>query len=147
MSCSPASASPALQARSRPVRFAVAVLLNVPLRIHRRVAAASVCPAFRYQCSRIFGLFPAVTARARDDVWRRYLFVWAGDQARRAPDFLTVVNFDARSPDYGRVITTEPLPSWFGAGNEPQPRRPIWKVPSSGGEGVRVTNSIGHVTA
>jgi hypothetical protein len=55
----------------------------------------------------------------RDGRSERYLFVWAGDQARRAPDFLTVVNFDARSPDYGRVITTEPLPARFGAGNEP----------------------------
>ena len=49
----------------------------------------------------------------------RHLFVWAGDQARRAPDFLTVVNFDERSADYGRVITTEPLPGSGASGNEP----------------------------
>jgi selenium-binding protein 1 len=49
----------------------------------------------------------------------RYLFVWAGDQARHAPDFLTVVNFDERSADYGRVITTEPLSGPGATGNEP----------------------------
>jgi selenium-binding protein 1 len=49
----------------------------------------------------------------------RYLFVWAGDQARHAPDFLTVVNFDERSPDYGRVMTTEPLSGPGATGNEP----------------------------
>ena len=46
-------------------------------------------------------------------------FVWAGDQARRAPDFLTVVNFDERSAEYGRVITTEPVPGAGASGNEP----------------------------
>jgi len=39
----------------------------------------------------------------------KYLFVWAGDQARQALDFLAVVNFDESSPNYGRVITTVPL--------------------------------------
>src|SRR5215831_8415277 len=40
----------------------------------------------------------------------RYLFVWAGDQARQAPDFLAVVDFDEASPNYGKIITTVPLP-------------------------------------
>ena len=39
----------------------------------------------------------------------KYLFVWAGDQARKSPDFLAVVNFDEKSADYGKVITTVPL--------------------------------------
>ena len=30
------------------------------------------------------------------------LLVWAGDQARQAPDFLAVVDFDERSPGYGK---------------------------------------------
>ena len=47
------------------------------------------------------------------------LYVWAGDQARINPDFLAVVNFDEGSPNYGRVITSVPLPGPGAAGNEP----------------------------
>jgi selenium-binding protein 1 len=49
----------------------------------------------------------------------KYLFVWTGDQARKAPDFLAVVNFDQNSPDYGKVITTVPLPNPGNTWNEP----------------------------
>ena len=49
----------------------------------------------------------------------KYLFVWAGDQARTAPDFLAVVDFDERSPHYGSVITTLQLPGPGASGNEP----------------------------
>jgi hypothetical protein len=38
------------------------------------------------------------------------LYVWAGDQARVAPDFLAVVDFDEHSANYGRVIRTVPVP-------------------------------------
>ena len=47
------------------------------------------------------------------------LYVWAGDQARVAPDFLAVIDFDEDSPRYGRVIRTVPVPEPGGAGNEP----------------------------
>src|SRR5438105_12578903 len=49
----------------------------------------------------------------------KYLFVWAGDQARVKPDFLAVVDFDDHSRDYGKVITTAPLPNPGATGNEP----------------------------
>ena len=49
----------------------------------------------------------------------KYMFVWAGDQARLAPDFLAVVDFDDNSPNYGRLITTLPLPGPGASGNEP----------------------------
>src|SRR5262245_29080279 len=49
----------------------------------------------------------------------RFLYVWAGDQARTAPDFLDVVDFDPSSDRYGRVIATRPLPEPGAAGNEP----------------------------
>lgn len=49
----------------------------------------------------------------------KYLYVWAGDQARTNPDFLAVVNFDEGSADYGKVITTVPLPTPGATGNEP----------------------------
>lgn len=59
----------------------------------------------------------------RDDERRgsseRHLFVWAGDQARQAPDFLAVVNFDEKSGNYGRVIATVPVPGPGASGNEP----------------------------
>ena len=49
----------------------------------------------------------------------KYLFVWAGDQERKAPDFLAVVNFDEHSGDYGKIITTVPLPDPGASNNEP----------------------------
>src|SRR5713226_8030774 len=49
----------------------------------------------------------------------KYLFVWAGDQARKSPDFLAVVNFDEKSTDYGKVITTVPLTGPGATWNEP----------------------------
>jgi 56kDa selenium binding protein (SBP56) len=47
------------------------------------------------------------------------LYVWAGDQARVAPDFLAVINFDEDSDDYGKVIGTVPVPPPGNVGNEP----------------------------
>lgn len=49
----------------------------------------------------------------------KYLFIWAGDQARQAPDFLAVVDFDETSANYGKLITTVPLPGAGASGNEP----------------------------
>jgi WD40 repeat protein len=54
--------------------------------------------------------------RARGEA--KYLFVCAGDQARKNPDFLAVVNFDEDSRDYGKVIATAPLPEPGATGNE-----------------------------
>src|SRR2546422_10583372 len=53
------------------------------------------------------------------DGGEKHLFIWAGDQARQAPDFLAVVDFDERSADYGKVIATVPLPEPGATGNEP----------------------------
>ncbi|MGE0462164.1 MAG: selenium-binding protein SBP56-related protein [Vicinamibacterales bacterium] len=49
----------------------------------------------------------------------RTLYVWAGDQARVAPDFLAVIDFDENSPRYGKVIRTVPVPGVGSSGNEP----------------------------
>ena len=49
----------------------------------------------------------------------RTLYVWAGDQARVAPDFLAVIDFDEDSDDYGKVIKTVPIPPPGNTGNEP----------------------------
>jgi hypothetical protein len=56
----------------------------------------------------------------QDDHQReRTLYIWAGDQERKRPDFLAVIDFDERSPFYGRVLRTVPLPPPGAAGNEP----------------------------
>ncbi len=47
------------------------------------------------------------------------LYIWASDQAGVAPDFLAVIDFDRKSPDYGRVLRTLPLPPPGNTGNEP----------------------------
>src|SRR5260370_20085406 len=47
------------------------------------------------------------------------LYIWAGDQAHKAPDFLAVIDFDEESADYGNVIKTVPLPPPGNIGNEP----------------------------
>jgi selenium-binding protein 1 len=49
----------------------------------------------------------------------KYLYVWAGDQARKAPDFLAVVDFDSSSRNYGRVLKTVSLPEPGASNNEP----------------------------
>jgi 56kDa selenium binding protein (SBP56) len=47
------------------------------------------------------------------------LYVWASDQARVAPDFLAVIDFDRKSRTYGKVLRTVPLPPPDNTGNEP----------------------------
>jgi hypothetical protein len=47
------------------------------------------------------------------------LYIWAGDQERKRPDFLAVIDFDDHSPTYGRVLRTVPLPPPGNVGNEP----------------------------
>ncbi len=66
-------------------------------------------------------LFTAMPRGARADRpdAEKYLFVWAGDQARTNPDFLAVVDFDERAPSYGRVLKTVPLAGPGATGNEP----------------------------
>jgi len=46
------------------------------------------------------------------------LYVWAGDQARVAADFLAVIDFDEDSRTYGKVLRTVPIPAPGNAGNE-----------------------------
>jgi 56kDa selenium binding protein (SBP56) len=71
------------------------------------IATAAAAAAPGPQPERVHG--------ARD----RYLFICAGDQAREAPDFLAVVDFNPRSTRYGNVIATAPFPRSSASGNEP----------------------------
>ncbi|HEY3442461.1 MAG TPA: selenium-binding protein SBP56-related protein [Paludibaculum sp.] len=69
------------------------------------------------------GIAPALLAA--DDGGRREsepaktLYVWAGDQARKAPDFLAIIDFDEESEHYGKVLQTVPIPPPGNVGNEP----------------------------
>ena len=49
----------------------------------------------------------------------RYLFICAGDQARTAPDFLAVINFEQGSKEYGKVVASVPFAAPDATGNEP----------------------------
>ena len=49
---------------------------------------------------------------------RSYLYVWAGDEARKAPDFIAVIDFDEASQSYGKVINTVQVPPPGNVGNE-----------------------------
>ena len=65
--------------------------------------------------SAVYGVQPSAAERGLQP---KYLFVCAGDQARVAPDFLAVVNFDEDSEHYGEVLATAPLPEPGATGNE-----------------------------
>ena len=45
-----------------------------------------------------------------------YLFVWSGDDAKKASDFLAVLDADAKSPHYGQVVASVAVP---GPGGTP----------------------------
>jgi len=66
----------------------------------------------------------AATSRVRNENGdegnaAKTLYVWTGDQARLAPDFLAVIDFDEDSSRYGQVIRTVPVPGPGSSGNEP----------------------------
>jgi hypothetical protein len=56
---------------------------------------------------------------AEDGDEAKYLLICAGDQARTAPDFLAVINFDEWSKEYGRVVASVPFAAPDASGNEP----------------------------
>lgn len=49
----------------------------------------------------------------------KILYVWAQDEAKVAPDFLAVIDFDEESASYGKVIRTVSVPPPGNIGNEP----------------------------
>ena len=67
-------------------------------------------------------LAPAWAEPRRQDDSRqkreKTLYVWAGDQARIAPDFLAVIDFDEDSLTYGKVLRTVPVPVPGNSNNE-----------------------------
>jgi hypothetical protein len=70
----------------------------------------------------VLGMIGPVVTFADDDGHGsgkdKILYIWASDQAHKAPDFLAVINFDEDSDDYGKVIKTVPIPPPGNIGNE-----------------------------
>jgi selenium-binding protein 1 len=58
------------------------------------------------------------TVAGEQEDFARHLFICAGDQARKAPDFLAVVDFDEDSPRYGQVIAKANVDGPSAVGNE-----------------------------
>src|SRR5260370_22158925 len=89
---------------------------------HKLYSASMMCPLVLL----ILALAGTALARGHKDNDKEHhghepaktLYVWAGDQARVAPDFLAVINFDEDSDDYGKVIATVPVPPPGNVGNE-----------------------------
>jgi hypothetical protein len=92
--------------------FLLAAGLLVPMTAGDR-NYRSACPALAED------LCESQTLENRNDDTEKFLFVWAGDQARTNPDFLAVIDFNEDSRHYGEVITTVPLPEPGASGNEP----------------------------
>ena len=65
----------------------------------------------------VFGFAQASYAQ-ESEAAPRYLFICAGDQARTAPDFLAVIDFDEKSSSYGKVVATAPVVGPNATGNE-----------------------------
>src|SRR5262245_33065191 len=92
---------------------------------HRLYSASVMCTSVLVTISlggTALGTGRKDTNQEFDHHWRevaKTLYVWAGDQARVAPDFLAVINFDEDSDDYGKVIGTVPIPPPGNVGNEP----------------------------
>jgi hypothetical protein len=56
-----------------------------------------------------------------------YLFVWAGDDAKKSNDFLAVVDADAKSPHYGQIVASAAVPGPTGT-----PHHTEAEMPASG---------------
>lgn len=95
------------------------ILLSFRRRASRATLFAIPALAIVFVAASLAGSPEKAAGRSRIERLERNLFVWAGDQARRSPDFLAVVDFDPTSPRYGKVITTVPLPEPGASGNEP----------------------------
>ena len=67
----------------------------------------------------VLGCLIMPSAKADNAGTNKYLFICTGDQARTSPDFLAVINFDQKSPDYGKVVATAPFAAPNATGNEP----------------------------
>ena len=105
------------------------------MRMERRIVLTSTLAALAIAslvaaCGREREITPPVAAHAGasdtededgegHDGDAKTLYVWAGDVAHRAPDFLAVIDFNRASATYGKVLRTVPVPPPGNIGNEP----------------------------
>ncbi|HXM19808.1 MAG TPA: hypothetical protein VN948_00910 [Terriglobales bacterium] len=62
-------------------------------------------------CCFVLSLFYAICGYAQSN---SYLFVWAGDDAKKSSDFLAVLDADSKSPHYGQVVASVAVPGPTG---------------------------------
>jgi selenium-binding protein 1 len=93
------------------------------MKIKRRMNFASLLWASIFMVLTLVGTAFSRDGDERGDDHKKHsektLYVWTGDEARLAPDFLVVVNFDEDSSDYGKILGTVPIPPPGNVGNEP----------------------------
>jgi len=88
-------------------------LKKQPLHLTAKTALGRISNMMRLISSAVLILFLSVAALAQKN---SYIFVWGGDDAKKDKDFLAVINADAKSPDYGKVVASVAVP---GAGGQP----------------------------
>ncbi|HZU42269.1 MAG TPA: hypothetical protein VE994_06330 [Terriglobales bacterium] len=74
-------------------------------------------------CALLFLLVCATAAFPQ----KSYLFVWAGDDAKKSSDFLAVLDADAASPHYGQTVASVAVPGAPG-----QPHHTEGEMPADG---------------
>src|SRR5436190_2689074 len=65
----------------------------------------------RHLCFLVLLLFWAACGYAQSN---SYLFVWAGDDAKKSGDFLAVLDADSKSPHYGQAVASVGVPGPSG---------------------------------
>jgi selenium-binding protein 1 len=86
---------------------------------HGTVGAPLLCALAIVLTGTFGGPIQGHTKPGRGEKPAKTLYIWAGDQARQAPDFLAVIDFDQDSATYGNVLKTVPIPFPGAVGNEP----------------------------
>src|SRR5207245_3842638 len=75
----------------------------------------------RHLCFFVLLLFWAACGYAQSS---SYLFVWAGDDAKKSSDFLAVLDADSKSPHYGQVVASVAVPGPSGTPHHTEPEMP-----------------------
>src|SRR5689334_20646303 len=65
-------------------------------------------------------LLSAATFAQKDS----FIFVWGGDDAQKSSDFLAVINANAQSPDYGKVVASVAVPGAAGKPHHTEAKMP-----------------------
>src|SRR5581483_12353574 len=76
---------------------------------------------------RLLGTLIVLLCATAASAQKSYLFVWAGDDASKAGDFLAVLDADAASPHYGQTVASVAVPGAPG-----QPHHTEGEMPADG---------------